>query len=164
MKKIIDGWRVLSHRERIMLIAGSVIVFFLLGYTLLWNPLTAAVNQLREQITSQENLYHWMQHANQKIQQLKQLGVSDTKNDNEELLASVERSLTDKKLAQYLQQVQQPEKNKLVLKFQQVPFDQLMQWMQSLLKYNNIKVVKLHVERDRMAGIVNILLVLTNPD
>lgn len=157
MKPIVDQWQTLSFRERVMLGMGVVTTVILLIYAILWSPLSNAVTHLQQQVASQQKLLQWMQHAVQKIQQLKQGEMPlTTHRKNEPLLELTERTITDKNLSRYLQQVQQPQANQLLLKFQQVPFDPLMSWLQTLLSQYAIQIKKINIKKTQAIGIVDV--------
>jgi general secretion pathway protein M len=158
---MIKAWQSLSSTERRVLGIGGVIAFLLLGYALIWSPLARSVSTVRSRTYVQQKLLQWMQHAHKRIQQLKNEGFSAKQNSDQAILVLAEKTLTQRKLSRYLQQVQQPEANELTLKFHKIPFDQLMNWLQMLTHQDSIKVQKFSANKTSPVGTVNTQITLT---
>lgn len=157
-------WLSLADRERKIISLGGLAAALLVGYTLLWSPLTTSVTTLRTHSHAQQKLFVWMQHAERRIQQLKNAGFSEQQNSNEAILVLAEKTLTESKLSRYLRHVQQLQANQLLLKFHKAPFDQLMKWLQILTRQNSVAVQKLTVDKAKSSGTVNATIMLQQND
>lgn len=149
-----DWWQHSSLREKWMIILGGIIAIIILGYEFLWNPLSSSVNELQINIVKQQQLLNWMQRANQQIKQLRAAGFVESPTSEEALLVITERSLAEQKLSRYLDQVQQPTDNQLVLTFKTVPFDRLMTWLESLWRQYSINVSQMTIQKTDTPGLV----------
>ena len=148
-------WQTLSERERRMVGLGGAAAFLLLIYALIWSPLTDSVRQMKSRVIFQQRTDRWMQHATRQIDQLKQAGFSDTSHHDEAILVLVERALAKQKLSAYLQHVQQPQGNQLVLTFHKAPFDRLMNCLQVLAQQVNIEVLQFNAKKSKVMGTVD---------
>jgi general secretion pathway protein M len=154
-------WESLQDRERQMVAIASAVVGVLLIYALIWSPLSDAVADRKTQVDSQHQLLIYLQHASAKIARLKASGISvDATVDNTGLLALVEQTLGSQQLNSYLKQVQQPQKNQIALTFEKVPFDKLMQWLQTLSTTHGIRVQNLSANRLAVVGTADVKMVL----
>jgi general secretion pathway protein M len=159
---ITKWWQTLAQRERIMITAGVILGVILLFYTFILNPLNSAIDNLRDEIQTQQTLIRWMQQADAHILQLRQAGftANSVSTQHEAVLVLVEHKLSDMKLNRYLQHTQQPQSNTLVLHFHQVPFDDLMHWIQDLSHQYQIGVQQFSATKTDPMGTVDANLTL----
>lgn len=155
-----EWWQRLSIREKWMIIIGGIFVVIIFAYVFIWSPLSSNVNNLQTTNTEQRQLLNWMQHANRQIQQLKAAGFTEKPASTEALLVIAEKTLAEKKLSQYLNQVQQPSDNQLVLTFKTVPFDKLIAWLEFIWRQYSINVTQISVEKTNTPGLVEAKLTL----
>lgn len=66
-------YQTLSDREKLTLWLGSLLALVLVGYLLLWRPLTLSNHSLERQIGEKQALVSWMQQASVQVQQLQRL-------------------------------------------------------------------------------------------
>ena len=152
----------LQDRERHIVSLGGVIVVMLLLYMLIWSPLSNTVSYYKNRVKSQSQLLRYAQHAKALIQRYQSSGISvSTKTDASGLLAVVEQSLSAQTLSQYLKQVQQPAHNQIALTFDNVPFDKLMQWLQTLTTTHDVSVKQLSATRLPMIGAAHVQIILS---
>lgn len=149
-------WQGLSDHDQRIAKIGGIAAGILLVYFLLWNPLSDAVSNQKNQIKAQQNLLVYLQHAFVKIQAFQASGVTATAQKSGALLTVVESSLAAKQMSAYLQQVQQPENNQAQLTFSKVPFDQLMQWLQTLWTTQGVSVTNFSATRLPMPGLAEV--------
>jgi type II secretory pathway component PulM len=160
---IIQRWQTLSLRERILVVSGAVIIIFSLFDTFVLSPLNGHIESLREKIQTQQALDDWMQQANSRILQLRRAGFTADalSTPQEAILTLVERKLNEDKLNIYLQNVKQPQNNQLILQFHQVPFDDLLHWLQMISRQYNINVQELTASKTLPLGSAEVTLTLT---
>ncbi|WP_207062847.1 type II secretion system protein GspM [Motiliproteus sp. SC1-56] len=69
----------LSSREKLLLWLGGITAALLLGYLLIWRPLSVQNQQLHQQVAEKQALLGWMQSAAAEVKQLRQhTSVSNT--------------------------------------------------------------------------------------
>lgn len=153
-------WENLSDRERQMVSIGGVIVGVLFVYMTIWSPLSDAVADRKMQVTTHRQLLQYLQRASQTIAQLKSDGIVVDSSGNVDLLSLAEQTLSQQSLSTYLKQVQQPQQNQIALTFKNVPFDKLMQWLQTMTTQHDIKVQQFTAKRLPTIGTANVQMTL----
>lgn len=146
----------LSYRERVIVIAGSIILGLVLTYTFLWSPLFTAVSQAHHKALAQAQLLRWMQRADRRIQAARSNGIEITSTQAPMLLTAVESTFTNNHLSQFIQSVQQPNHNEVSLSLHEVPFDAFIHCVFSLAQQEGITTKHLKVTATSTKGITNV--------
>ena len=155
-------WENLLDRERQMLTVGGILGGILFVYAAIWTPLSDAVEDRKMAVVTQHQLLHDLKNTSAKIQQLKAEGVHADISDNIDLLSMAEQTLSQEALSTYLKQVKQPDKNQVALTFENIPFDKLMQWLQTIWAANSISVVAFSATPQTVVGIGDVTMTLRN--
>jgi len=153
-------WQSLSDRERVILGIGGILAILLLSYTFLWSPLSTRVSALQSYTHSQQQALQWMRVAERRIEQLKSEGFSAIRTNDRSILVRTEKTLTQHKLSRYLQKVQQPKSNQLVLQLDKAPFDDLIQWLQLMTRQGGVVIQKFTADKTKPLGTVNAVIML----
>ncbi|OGT43510.1 MAG: hypothetical protein A3F13_00205 [Gammaproteobacteria bacterium RIFCSPHIGHO2_12_FULL_40_19] len=154
-------WENLLDRERQMLTVGGILGGILFVYAAIWTPLSDAVEDRKMAVVTQHQLLHDLKNTSAKIQQLKAEGVHADISDNIDLLSMAEQTLSQEALSTYLKQVKQPDKNQVALTFENIPFDKLMQWLQTLTTSYGVHVLQLNATRLPVIGVANVTIVIS---
>ncbi|EKD91995.1 MAG: hypothetical protein ACD_29C00258G0002 [uncultured bacterium] len=77
-------------------------------------------------------------------------------------MTTIESTLATQQLSSFLNQVQQPQDNQAELTFENVPFDKLMQWLQTIWAANSISVVAFSATPQTVVGIGDVTMTLRN--
>lgn len=157
-----NWWENLSDRERQLMLIGGIVVGVLFIYMAIWRPLSDVVADRKLQVTTHRQLLHYLQHASQTISQLKTEGIVVDAKGSVDLLSLAEKTLSQQALSTYLKQVQQPQQNQIVLTFEDVPFDQLMQWLQMMTTKHGVAVKQFTATRLPMIGTANVQVTLSS--
>ncbi|HLB56088.1 MAG TPA: type II secretion system protein M [Coxiellaceae bacterium] len=155
-----NWWGGLLDRERQMLMIGGIAVGIFLIYAAIWSPLSDAVQDRKTEVVTQRKLLHYLQNASSTITELKTEGIQVSAASNADLLSLAEQTLSQQDLSNFLKQVQQPKQNQIALTFQSVPFDKLMQWLQTLATQHGVRVTQLSAQRLAMIGTANVKMTL----
>lgn len=153
-------WNQRSSREQYITIAGSAIVAILLINFFIWQPLTNAVNQTRQSVIQNSALLIWMQDAKTKLSQWQGAGYTSLL-QNSPLLVTTEQSLAKTGLSRHLTNTSEQSPTTLDLSFSNVPFDQLIDWLEMLWINHNIIVDKESTQKGSTDGLVNATITLT---
>lgn len=155
-------WQSLATRERRMIFGGAIVALILLFYTLILNPLNTAITNLQNEIQTQRSLIRWMQQADAHILQLRHAGFTTemVSTHHQTMLILAERALTDVKLNRYLQNVQQPQSQMVMMHFHQVPFDDLLLWIQQLSHHYHINVQQFSAIKTQPIGTADVTVTL----
>ena len=147
-------WENLEPRERWLISVGGGLLALVLLYLYIWEPFASTVTSLRQQVNTNRELIQWMTPVTRKIQQLKAQGVVPQQLSEQSLLVLVNRSLQQKQLNPFVAQIGQTDTNKVEIRFNQVPFDQLINWLDHLWKQSAIKVSDLITTPLKTPGLV----------
>ena len=156
-----EWWLELSIRERLLLSIGGSIGLVLLGYFLLWTPLSTYVNDLHTSIVEQQSLLTWMQNAIKELQQLQAQSPQTQPVTTGAILSIVEESIKKNNLDENAPQITQSDQDKVTIKFTEVPFDNLISWLTDLWKQYQISIEQLNVIPAKITGVVAAEIVLT---
>ena len=151
----------LSQRERGLILAGVLAIALVVGYLYVWNPLVAKRLQLQQEIKRDQQTLKWLSRADQQIEQLRRAGVKLPSPRSEAVLVIVERLLKQRHLNPYVTQVQQSNAKTVVLKLQDVPFDQFVQWLILLWREQQLRVQSLSLQRSVTEGTVSVTVTLS---
>ncbi len=158
--KIKNWFNDLAEREKIIVAVGGVFVVILLFYTVLWSPLNTRVDNLGQQISSNQSLLNWLGHAKIRILGLAQNARNGQREKVTNIMVTVEHSLAEAKLAKYLKAVSQPQANQVQITLNAVPFDKLVDWISALTKHYKIKVSQFQASKGDKFGTVQTQFVL----
>lgn len=154
-------WRAQKESDQRLLIVVGIIFFVFLGIECVINPIHHHIDFLKQERQSQQALLQRLERSKNIILKLREAGFSATlDSEHEVMLALVERTLNEKKLNPYLKDVKQPDNNHLVLQFQQVPFDHLLEWIQLLSQQHQINLTEFHATKTDPIGTANCMLTL----
>ena len=157
-----NWWDTLQERERQMLSIGGVIGGILFVYAVLWSPLSNAVDDQKIQVQSQQQLLQYIHRAQVTISQYKAMGITiENASNSDGLLSLVEQTAAAAQLSDALKQVQQTANNQLTLTFENVSFDLLMQWLQTLSTTHGVSVSEISATRLPTSGVANVKMILT---
>lgn len=150
-----NWWYELNQREQYSVGLGGVIVTIFIVYLFIWNPLTAHIAQMRDDISQNTQLLTWMDSAAARIEQFRAQGYIRKAGPQQALLVAVEQSLMQQKLSQYISSTQQQSNNQLTVSLKNAPFDQAISWLETIWEQNNITVDTLLVTQTDSVGVVN---------
>jgi general secretion pathway protein M len=150
-----DWWYERNQREQYILSTGSAVVVILLVYMLIWEPLTTHVATLRQNIAQNSSLLTWMSAASNKIDQYRTQGYVEKQPNSQPILVSVEQSLMQQKLSQYISNTQQQSNEQINLTLNNVPFDKIISWLEIIWKQDNITVSTIVITKTKTVGVVN---------
>ena len=153
-------WRNLQSRERVLLIAGAVLLSVVLIYTLVWATLSSERSSLRSSVRDQRQLVAWMKAAALEVGRLKNTASASRDGSSRSLLSRVDSTAKELGLSGYIKRIQPDGTSSVRIWFEGVAFDEAMAWLGEILKEGDSVTQDLVVERTADEGIVNLRLVL----
>lgn len=157
---LLAWWSARTRREKWILGSGLVLIGFYILVFLIWQPLNHAVQQQRQLIQRNVNLTHWLGEQKTIIDRYKAAGFVPHNTASTALLATVEQSLASTKVAQYVSNTQSDGDKQITLTFTGVPFDQLMEWVETAWKQDNVIVIQSEIQPTAISGAVNARMTL----
>ena len=150
----------LESRERLMLVAGAVLLALLLLYVLVLAPLRSGYQALQESVTEQRETVVWMQGSAQTIQRLSSSGAAVKGLGGRSLLAVTDSTARAGGLGPALKRVEPEGSNSVRVWLEGAPFDVLIKWLATLSTQHGVAADTVTLERIEAAGLVNARLML----
>ena len=149
--QMLEKWQQLNEREQKLVLAMSVVIGIFLFYSLVWQPLNNNIAKTSDKIERQQQLLSWVESETTRYQQARQSGQLTNKGGS--LSSVVNRSANQQGI---VIDRMQPQGSDLQVWIEQVPFDQLMAWLDQLMNNNGVKVKAIDVTNTDTAGVVNV--------
>lgn len=150
-----EHWGRLQERERHFLLGGAVALLLLGGYGLIWDPYVEGMARLEKEVVEQRALLRWMEEAAAEVQGLRR--GRPVKGGS--LLALADSTARAAGLGSALKRVEPEGQRGVRVWFEQVPFDDLLRWLDQLSQ-RGVRLSGLVVERRPEPGRIDARLVL----
>jgi general secretion pathway protein M len=141
----------LDKRERLILAAGTVVLFLGLGYILLVAPFYSSMATYRREIPAKEQELAWMRKAALEVRQFS--AVASQAGDNQDRLQSplsaIDSSARELGLGRALKRVEPAGQNEVRIWMEEAPFDEVLRWLANLGSAYAIEVSEFVVETTR---------------
>lgn len=149
----------LTQRERNFLLGGGGAALLLLLYLFIWAPLSDALDVLRQSNVNQIALNDWVKTTLGQVEQFRSRGISIQEIKKENLLSTLQDLLVKEQLNKYMDNMQE-QSGKIAIRFKEVPFDRLIEWLEKIWKNYGVKVNQINVMMSETQGVVQANLVL----
>lgn len=153
-------WQGLQPRDRRILAIGAVLVVLMLGYVLLWRPLHTARDTWRERVALAQADVVWMRAVAQQIEGQAAPGPASAAPDTRSLLARADATAREAGLGSALLRVEPVADGQVRVYFEDVGFDALMRWVETLAATHGTRVAELSAQRASGVGRVDARLSL----
>ncbi|MEQ1440556.1 type II secretion system protein M [Fontimonas sp. SYSU GA230001] len=146
-----------SPRERIMLLAAALVVACTLLYLLVWEPLVTADLQRKAALERARLTAARIEEIAVRVQSMSAGRRTDR---NTSLLAAVDQTSRSPTLGKAPSRLQPEGDREVKIWIDDVPFDNLLRWLQELDTRYGITPASAEIERAAAAGVVNVRLTL----
>jgi len=143
----------LDNRDQIIFVIGSALSIILLFYFLVYEPVNTKRNELKQQITYNQEDVQWMQQASQKI--LANGGANTANSSNQSLLAILDSEFRSAGISESVKAIQPEGKSKAKTRVENIAFDNLLTVMAALEKNKNVLVLKTSLKKSPTTGRVS---------
>ena len=161
MKDLMDSalsWlRALAPRERVMVVLCAAVVMLTLVYVAGWKPLVDA-HQRRE--AALERARGIATRIEQAAAEIKASGPARAVDSTTSLLAAVDQTSRSPTLGKTPSRVQPEGEKEVKVWIDDVPFDNLLRWLQELEQKYGISTSSAEIERSSAPGLVNVRVTL----
>jgi len=149
-------WQGLQQREQRVLGAGTAIVALLLGWALVWYPLSRSRSELTVRVAQQQDDLAWMRQALGETRALRAQGAhSRADRQGKSLLALADVSARGGGLVGALKRVEPAGSTSVRVSFEIADFDALMNWLDSLARDYGVQVTDFSADKVQGLGLVN---------
>jgi type II secretory pathway component PulM len=155
-----EQWRNLDPKVRTLAMVGGVLIFILLVYFKLWQPLTRDVLQLTDSVPKAKDQLTLMRAQVVQARQLRARGPMTKPTGN--LVQFVQQSVQGETLRDKLKQFQADGSNGVRLQADKVEFNELLKWLNEL-NQSGIRVENAQIEAQAVSGFVSGKIVLRAP-
>jgi type II secretory pathway component PulM len=159
MNKLIQYWKGISDRERVIVSLGFVAVVGILAYAYVWVPWHQRLDGLRQQVPAQKRTLAWMENT---AQQIKPYLARSRQTGNEKsipILTVIDDTANASGLRDTIRQIQPGNDSEVKVWFQDVGFDGWLGWVARLQK-NGVFVSAVSVTRSQTENTVNVRVTL----
>jgi len=157
-----DWWLAQSPRDRRILAIGGVFVVIAIFYGLLWDPIHQRHGKYQRQILEQRQLLQWMQARGAEAKQLMSHSPTQSSKPKHQgsLLSLVDRLAKQAGLGDGLKRVEPVGKTGVRLWLEDVDFNHLSQWLDTLSGQHGAEVDTAAIDRAESPGRVNARLLI----
>ena len=149
-------WQGLQERERRTLAVGGIVVAAMLGWALLWYPLSHARSDLAVRVAHQQDDLAWMRQALGETRNLRAQGAhSRADRQGKSLLALADVSARGAGLTGALKRVEPAGADSVRVNLEIADFDALMSWLDSLARDYGVQVTDFSADKVDSPGLVN---------
>lgn len=150
----------LEANERRLLLIAAPLVFVMLLYVGIWEPLANKVDSLRLSTAEQTSLLAWMRGAAQEVKQLRGRSTQPAKPPSgQSLLTLVDRTAKTAQLGPALKRVQPDGEQKVRVWLESASFDDVVRWLSLLETRHGVHVESSVFQALEVTGRVDVRLV-----
>lgn len=160
---LLERYRELQARERVMVAVGAVVVALTLVYLVLWEPFANARSRQQIALADERALAERLETIGATVQKARASGVAAIQGQDQSLLTLVDQQGKSPDLGKPPARLQPEGDNEVKVWFEDVPFDALVRWMAVLETRFGVQITGAELERRAGAGLVNARLTVTRP-
>lgn len=164
MKQQIDAlnqwYTSLQPREKIMVVATSIVMTITLFYLIVWEPIYNGLEQQQQQYESQQSAFIWMQTAAAEAKALKKSGARPISSTSQPVSLLVEQSAASAGLKKHMGKLESSGKQGARIKLDDASFNQILIWLNTLQEKHGITVTSANIDLADKPGTVNARLSL----
>ena len=158
------AWAAREPREQRILAGGAVICLLLLGWALIWHPLSRARQDLLAQLSARQQDLAFLQQAEPQLKNLRQRDqTGGARRQGQSLLALADSSARKAGLGPNIKRIEPLDNKRIRLEYKAADFDVLMAWLSDLKRHYGISADDLSLDRAAGTGQVNVRLTLSEP-
>ncbi|VAW99030.1 hypothetical protein MNBD_GAMMA22-1411 [hydrothermal vent metagenome] len=144
----------LNSREQKLVLAAIFFVLLYLPYQFIYAPFQDSLNNMNTKTNVALKNINWMKSKAAEVRQLTGAGGS-TQKSKQSLLSLIETTSKKSKLNKNLRKVQPAGSSNVKVWLDEVSFDGLMQWLDSLVITHGLSIQDITVDKQAENGIVN---------
>ncbi|OAI11685.1 hypothetical protein A1359_01665 [Methylomonas lenta] len=161
---ILKHWQVLSQRERLMALAGAMLISLYGLYLLIIQPLADQSLLLQQKIDVQAQAYQHLQQVSAEVLALRQQGISlstDSAQSDQSPMAVIDSSSQSLEVKPAIKRVQPDGADSATVWLELVSFDKLIYWLAMLEAQHGLQVISIDIENPVIGnGQVNAKLIV----
>ena len=154
----------LAQKEQWIIFITVLLVILTMFFLMVWEPLHLGLEDEKQKQITQNKSMIWMQQASKEAKSLRRSGSSTNLRDkNKPTTLIIEQSINNAGLKPSVNKIESSGDNGARVTLNEVPFNQILVWMNTLAKHNGIHVTSANIERTATAGKANARLTFERP-
>lgn len=153
---MISAFHNLNEREKWMVTATIICVFFYSYFYFLYTPLHSKLEQNKTLLTEKIETLDWM-----KTIQKQNVPIKKKTLNNNELLTFLTNKLKENSKGAFPYQLEQTHNGEIQLSFEEIPFDSFIHWLVKLNNQYTIVIKQLAVNKTKTPGLTKLSIVLS---
>ena len=129
---------------------SGVVVLFLF-FILIWQPLENNINSTQQKLVRQQALHTWVQESTQRYQQSKKSNISNGSKGSLSSIVNTSAGRNNISIARL-----QPQGEDLQVWIDEVPFTQLLSWLEFLANNEGLSVKSIDLSKADRNGVVKV--------
>lgn len=162
MNAIKEYLKGLESRERNLVVIAAVMLALAIPYQFIWKPFSESLENTSVRVKSQRNQLAKMQQQASEIRQLQGAGTVIAQPGRQFLNNLINTAAKKNGLTNALN-IKADSEDNLRVSMDNVPFDNVMTWLDQLISNSGIIVSKLTVDRQPTVGRVNVSVYMEAP-
>lgn len=152
----------LSEREKKLLIYGVTLIVIAMAWVFIYKPLTNTISQKESLLNTLKLQLREMKVSASQLKQMKSVKLIK-RNDNITFISWIDNQLVKSQLSEFVSRSEPKDNQTLILTFENVVFDQLIDWLQTLSKDYSINISEADINLiDKTNGICNVRITLVD--
>jgi general secretion pathway protein M len=144
-------WQQLKNSEQRLVVVMSFVVVLFLFYSMVWLPLVNNISTTQKKLLRQQALHTWVQENTQRYHQSKKRSASSGSNAS---LSSIVNRSSDRNNISIARL--QPQGEDLQVWIDEVPFTQLLSWLEFLANSEGLLVKSIDLSKADRNGVVRV--------
>jgi len=162
MKAIKDNFNNLEIREKYLVSVAVIIFMLVMPYQFIWKPFSESVDESAIRVQAKKNQFIKMQQQAKTISQLQGGGTIVSQPGRQFLNNAINTAAKQYGLSSALN-IKSDNNDNVRVSFDNVPFDNVINWLDQLITSNGVIVTKLNVDKQPTVGRVNASIYLELP-
>lgn len=146
-----EWWLQLNLREQRLVIAMTTVVMFFILYSTIWAPLNNNIDTAKAKLERQQELLTWVQEGTVKYKSA--VGSGNSRKGNVSLSSLVNQTAGRNQISIARMQ---PQGDDLQVWIDEVPFNQLLAWLEELSVKEGVRVKSIDIANSPITGVVKI--------
>lgn len=161
MQQLVDQFNSLKPRERVVIIAGAILVLVVGVYVLALAPLYDAVAAQAKRVAQKEGDLAWMRSVAGEVAALSAAAPVRPGSSNESMVVLIDRAARECGISSSLTGQTPTGERGIRVRLEEAEFDKLMVCLGTLQQVHSVDVESATIDRTGKPGLVNANLVLT---
>ena len=154
----------LPKKEQWIVSGTTIFVIITLFFLIVWEPLHIGLKSEKQKLATQSKSMVWMQQASKEVKILRRSGSSTNLRDkNKPTTLVIEQSINNAGLKPSVNKIESAGNNGARVTLNEVAFNQILVWMNTLAKHNGIHVTSANIERTSSPGKATARLTFERP-